>query len=357
MKQRMFVPGPVDVAEEVLAAQNQPMLPHRSQEFEAIYHRCVDELKKIYLTKGRVFITASSGTGWQEAAIRNLVNERVLSCVNGAFGKRWHEVASTNGKQADLLEFPWDQPVDPQVVAEQVAKGHYEAITVVHNETSTGMENPVAAIAAAVREVAPDVLILVDAVSSFSGAKIETDAWGLDLVLTSSQKALALPPGLGFAAISERAMEKAARVAHRGWYFDILRMAKHQDANSTPATPPLSLIYALDRQLKRILAEGIENRFQRHRAMAAHVHAWAENRGYPIFAPAGFRSCTVTTLHNQAGWDIGALNAFLLKRGMRLANGYGPLKNKTFRIAHMGELTIEDLNTLFTALDEYRQQA
>lgn len=357
MKQRMFVPGPVDVADEVLAAQTQPMLPHRSKEFEAIYHRCVDRLKKVYLTEGRVLITASSGTGWQEAAIRNLVNERVLSCVNGAFGKRWHEVAISNGKQADLLEFPWEQPVDPQVVADHVRKGHYEAITIVHNETSTGMENPVAAVAEAVRRVNPDVLILVDAVSSFSGAKIETDAWGLDLVLTSSQKALALPPGLGFAAISERAMKKAESVQNRGWYFDIVRMANHQDKNSTPATPAISLIYALDQQLERILAEGIENRFQRHNAMATHVHAWAETNGYQIFAPEGFRSRTVTTLHNQYGWSISELNAFLLQRGMRLANGYGPLKNNTFRIAHMGELTIEDLDALFAALEEYRQKA
>ncbi len=353
MKTRMFVPGPVDVAEEVLQAQTRPMIPHRSADFEAVFQGALEKLQAVFLTRQRVFITASSGTGWQEAAIRNLVQEKVLACINGAFGKRWYEVALTNGKQADPLEFPWEEPVDPQKVAEAVRRGGYEAVTIVHNETSTGMENPVGEIAAAVRAVSPETLILVDAVSSLSGARVDTDGWQLDLVLTSSQKAFALPPGLAFAAVSDRAMEKAAQVNHRGWYFDLLRLDKHRLKDSTPATPALSLIFALDKQLDRILAEGVEARFARHAAMARQVHRWAEARGMDIFAPAGYRSKTVTTVHNRHGWDIGALNAFLLQRGMRLANGYGPLKNKTFRIAHMGEIVPDDLAALFQALDEY----
>ena len=357
MKSHMFVPGPVDVNDEVLQAQAQAMLPHRSPEFEAIFKRATAGLQKVFLTSGRVFITASSGTGWQEAALRNLVSRRVLSCVNGAFGKRWYEVALTNGKEADLLEFDWSEPVDPQAVAAAVAEGDYEAVTIVHNETSTGMQNPVDEVAAAVRAVKPETLILVDAVSSLSGAQIETEGWGLDLVLTSSQKAFALPPGLGFAAVSERALKKAESVPNRGWYFDILRMKKHQDKDSTPATPAVSLIYALDRQLTRIFEEGLEARFARHSAMARRVQAWAQEHGMSIYAPEGYRSQTVTTIYNTHQWDIAALNAFLLQRGMRLANGYGPLKNKTFRIAHMGETTLNDLERLFQALEEYSSQA
>lgn len=350
---RMFVPGPVDVDDEILQAQAQPMLPHRSQEFETIFRRTAEKAQQLFFTQHRVFLSASSGTGLQETAIRNLVDQRVLSCSNGAFGNRWYEVAVSNGKEAEKLAFEWDEPVNPDRVAAAVKKGGFEALTIVHNETSTGLQNPVKEVAQAVRAVAPDTLILVDAVSSFSGAKIETDAWGLDMVLTSSQKALALPPGLALAAVSERAMERAKTVKNRGWYFDLLRLEKHRLKDSSPATPAMSLIFALDRQLDRILAEGLENRFARHSANAARVHTWAEAHNLSMYAPEGFRSQTVTTVKNELDIDLADLNAFLMQRGMRIANGYGPLKNITFRIAHMGEIQIDDLEELFAAIEEY----
>jgi aspartate aminotransferase-like enzyme len=208
-------------------------------------------------------------------------------------------------------------------------------------------------VAEALRTVAPDTLILVDAVSSFSGVKIETDTWGLDMVLTSSQKALALPPGLALAAVSDHAMEKAKNVGNRGWYFDLLRLEKHRLNDSSPATPAMSLIFALDRQLDRILSEGIENRFARHAAMAKRVHEWAQTNGLSMYAPEGYRSQTVTTIKNERDINFADLNAFLMQRGMRLANGYGPLKNITFRIAHMGETKMNDLEELFVAMEEY----
>jgi aspartate aminotransferase-like enzyme len=352
---RMFVPGPVDVAPEVLAAQAQPMLPHRSKEFEAIFQRASEKSKKLFFTQSRVFITASSGSGLQEAAVRNFAKESVLSCVNGAFGSRWYDVALANGKAADKLDIPWDQPVAAGRVAEALQKKHYEIITVVHNETSTGLENPVREIAAAVRETSPDTMICVDAVSSLGGARIEMDAWGLDMLLTSSQKCLALPPGLGLAAVSDRAMTYAQGVPNRGWYFDLLLMEKHRLKDSTPATPAASLIYALDLQLDRILAEGLEKRFARHAAMADRVQSWALGCGFDLFAPAGFRSKTVTTIDNQRGLDVSAINKFLLERDMRIANGYGPLKGKTFRIAHMGEIHMEDVETLLKAMEDFLQ--
>lgn len=353
---RMFVPGPVDVADEVLQAQAAPMLPHRSKEFEAIYRRASEKAQQLFLTQYRVFLTASSGTGLQEAAIRNFVDKKVLSCVNGAFAERWHEVAASNGKETEKLAFEWDQPVAPERVAEAVQRGGFEAVTVVHNETSTGLVNPVREIAAAVRAAAPETLVLVDAVSSLSGAKIEMDAWGLDMVLTSSQKCLALPPGLALGAVSDRAMEKAAKVQNKGWYFDLVRMEKHRLKDSSPATPAMSLIYALDKQLDRILAEGLEARFARHSAMAKRVQDWAEAHDLNMYAPAGFRSQTVTTIKNERGWEVSALNKFLLERGMRIANGYGALKNITFRIAHMGETQMADIEALLEAMEEYLKQ-
>jgi len=350
---RMFVPGPVDVDDEVLQAQAQPMLPHRSKEFEEIFRCASEKAQQLFYTQQRVILSASSGTGLQEAAIRNLVDKKVLSCVNGAFADRWYDVAISNGKNAEKLAFEWDQPVDPDRVAATVKQGRHEAVTIVHNETSTGMQNPVREVAKAVYTVAPDTLILVDAVSSLSGTKIETDAWGLDMVLTSSQKAIALPPGLALAAVSDRALEKAKTVENRGWYFDLVRLEKHRNKDSSPATPAMPLIFALDRQLDRILDEGLENRFARHSAMAKRVHEWAEVQGLSMYAPEGFRSRTVTTIKNERNIDISDLNAFLKERGMRLANGYGPLKNITFRIAHMGEIQMNDLEELFTAMEEY----
>ena len=349
----LFIPGPVDVHEEVLAAMTRPMLPHRSAEFEEIFRRTELKARKIFQTKSRVFLLASSGTGFHEAAVRNLVNKRMLACVNGAFSQRWYQVAQSNGKQVDLLDVDWRSPITPQLVADALQKHKYEMLTIVHNETSTGMLNPVAEIAAAVHISSPDTLICVDAVSSLGGAKIETDVWGLDMVLTSSQKTLALPPGLALAAVSDRALEKAKTVENRGWYFDLLRLEKHRLKDSSPATPAMSLIYALDRQLDRILSEGMENRFNRHAAMAKRVQEWAGSQGLSIYAPEGFRSQTVTTIKNERDIDISELNAFLKARGMRLANGYGPLKNITFRIAHMGETQMQDLEELFASMEEY----
>ena len=354
---RMFVPGPVDVADEVLQAQAQPMLPHRSKEFEAIYRNASEKAQRLFYTQCRVFLTASSGTGLQEAAIRNFVDKKVLCCVNGAFADRWYEVAVYNGKDTEELSFGWDEPVDPDRVADAVKKGKHEAVTVVHNETSTGLQNPVKEIAEAIQAVAPETLIFVDAVSSLAGAKLEMDMWGLDMVLTSSQKCLALPPGLALGAVSDRAMHKAEKVENRGWYFDLVRMEKHRLKDSSPATPAMSLIFALDYQLDRIFKEGLDNRFARHSAMATRVQEWAEAHDQSIYAPEGYRSQTVTTIKNDRGIDISTLNNFLKERGMRIANGYGPLKNITFRIAHMGETQMSDIDELLKAMEKFLKKS
>ena len=351
----MFVPGPVDVAEEIAQAQTAPMLPHRSREFEEIFHRTEGNARRLFYTRHRVILSASSGTGLQEMAVRNFVPDdgRLLSCSNGAFGSRWFDVAVSNGKQADQLETEWDRPVTAEVVAEKLKERRYDLLCVVHNETSTGMMNPVEEIAAAAREASPDTLIAVDAVSSLGGARIEMDAWGIDFLLTSSQKALALPPGLALAGVSDRAMARAETVPNRGWYFDLPRLEKHRVKDSTPATPAIGLIYALDLQLQRIFEEGLENRFARHSAMAAGTQTWAEGRGFDLFAPPGFRSQTVTTIRKSETFDVAALNRYLLERGMRIAGGYGPIKPTTFRIAHMGELQLADMEALFEAIDSF----
>jgi len=352
----LFIPGPVDVDPQVAAAQTKDILPHRSEQFETLFRQTWEKAAQLFDTLQRVFITASSGTGLQEAAVRNLANETVLSCVNGAFGQRWYDVALANGKDADKLEAEWGEPILPEMVSAALQKKPYEIVTVVHNETSTGLENPVQAIAAAVQEISPETLVCVDTVSSLGGVKIEMDAWGLDFVLASSQKCIALPPGLALAAVSDRAMAKVKQVSNRGWYFDLARLERHVLKDSTPATPAISLIYALDVQMDRILEEGLENRFARHSSMADSVQAWTLEQGLDLFAADGYRSKTVTGVTNTLELDIAELNDFLMKKDMRIANGYGALKDKTFRIAHMGETQMKDLEQLLKRIEKFIQK-
>ena len=358
-QQRLFIPGPTDVLPEVLAAQTEPMIGHRSDEFEALFAKCEEQLQMLFGTRSRVFIVAASGSGLQEAAVRNAVSKRVLCFVNGAFSERWYNVAAGCDKEATRVDIPWNSAVKPEQVVsalrEALHHGLAEAITVVHNETSTGVISPIQEIAAAVREISPETLVLVDAVSSFGGAPIPFDAWGLDLCLTSSQKAMALPPGLSFAAASDRLMARAKGVKGRGWYFDFLNLEKSLKKSTTPATPALSLMRALSVQLDHILAEGVAERCERHCRLARRTQEWAVARGFDLMAEAGYRSPTVTTVTNTVGMEIEKLNGFLAQRGMEISNGYGVYKDKAFRIAHMGEVTDRDLETLLAALDEYLQ--
>lgn len=349
----MFVPGPVDVAPEVLQQQTKPMLPHRSKDFEAIFQRAGEKLRQVFFTQYRVFIMTNSGSGAQESAVRNLSKERVLACVNGAFSKRWFDCAVANGKPADKVEVPMGKAILPEMVEAALKQQKYDLLTLVHNETSTGVANPVKEITEVVHRVSPDTMVAVDAVSSLGGAKIEMDALGLDVLFTSSQKCLALPPGLALCAVNDRAMARAAEVPNRGWYFDYLLLEKHRIKDSTPMTPAMSSIFALDYQLDRILAEGLEKRFARHSAMAKRSQEWAMKKGWGLFAPEGYRSQTLTVVINPPEFDCADFNKFLAPKNLRMANGYGDLKGKTFRIAHMGEIQLTDLENLLSALDEY----
>ena len=351
------MPGPTDVHPATLAAQAAPMIGHRSDELESLFGKCSEQLQKLYHTEARVFTVAASGSGLQEAAIRNAVSGRVINFVNGAFSQRWHDVSVGCGKEAIAVEVPWCTAVKPAQVEEAlrdaIAGGAVDAITVVHNETSTGVASPVDAIADCVRRVSPDTLILVDAVSSFSGVKLPFDDWGLDILLTSSQKALAVPPGLAFAAVSDRLMARAATVSNRGWYFDFLQLEKYRQRSTTPATPAISLLRALSVQLDRIFAEGLDARYARHAYCGQMSRDWAVGSGFGLMAERGCESDTVTTVENSKGLDMGALNRFLDEREMQIADGYGAYKGKAFRIGHMGEVWPSDLERLFEAIEEF----
>lgn len=355
---KLFIPGPTEVRPEILDAQTRWMVGHRMPECADLFGSIQGKLRQVFATEQRVYVNASSGTGLQEAAIRNCSKQRVLNCVNGAFADRWREVTEANGKANEVLAFAWGQPVTPEAVAERLQAGDFDAVTVVHNETSTGVTSPIQEIAEAVRSVpgGEEIMILVDSVSGLSGAELEFDAWDLDVALTSSQKAFALPAGLAFAAVSDRALERAAQIEHRGYYFDFLLLEKYLKRDQTPATPAISLMYALDQQLDDMLAEGMQNRFARHLAMRDRTIAWAEEHDFTLFAEKGYESPTVTCLNNDRGIDIGALNQYLRSKDMIISNGYGALKGKNFRIAHMGDTQMEDLEGLLEAIESFFAQ-
>jgi len=353
---RLFLPGPTEVSEPVLAAQDQRLIGHRSPEIEDLLGSIQPRLRRVFQTGHRVYLSTSSATGLFEAAARNSIGRRALCCVNGAFSQRWAEVVEANGKPCDRLEVEWGEPILPDAVADSLGRADYDAVTLVHNETSTAVTSPAAEIAATIRDRAPDALLLVDTVSSLGGIDVRVDEWGLDVCLTGGQKCLALPPGLAFAAVSDRALKRARGVEDRGWYFDFLVFERYLERRQTPTTPAITLIYALDVQLDRILAEGLEARFARHRAMAEHVRAWALDR-FDVLARDGYRSDSVTAVRNTREIDIGAMNRFLAERDMVVSNGYGKLRDATFRIGHMGDHTLDDMRALTAAIDEFLDQA
>ena len=316
------------------------------------------KLQQLFFTEKRVLISASSGTGLMEAAVRNCVSQKILHCMNGAFSSRWHQISQANGKVTDTIEVEWGQPILPEQVAAKLAEGGFDAIAITHNETSTGVTNPIQEIAKVVRQApnGQEIMILVDSVSGMAGARLEFDTWDLDVALTSSQKAFALPAGLAFCAVSDRAMAKAKTIPDRGYYFDFIDLDKYLQRNQTPATPAVSLLFALDKQLTDMLAEGMEARFARHIAMRDRTIAWATERDFVLFAAPGYESPTVTCISNTMHMDIAALNKFLRQRGMIISNGYGALKGKNFRIAHMGDMQTDDLEELFMAIDEFITQ-
>jgi len=353
---RFFLPGPTEIRPEVLWAQVGPMIGHRGPDLQQLMARIQPDLRAIFRTRRPVYVSASSATGLMEAAVRNGVRRRVLSLVNGAFSERFFRIARACGFEADALEVPWGGVNLPEALEAALKRKAYDAVTVVHSETSTGVLNPVRELAE-VAHAAGDVALLVDAVSSLGGAPVETDAWGLDFVLTGSQKALALPPGLAFGVAQEHLLRRAEARPDRGIYFDFLEFERNLEKGETPNTPAVSLLYALEAQLGRIRAETLEARIARHRAMAERTWAWVEEMratGVPleILAPEGYRSPTVTTIRVPPGWTGPTLAAALRARGWTIATGYGKLREETFRIGHMGDHTVDELDELLAVLGE-----
>lgn len=349
---KLFIPGPVEISKKTFDAFCSPMIGHRSGDFKKLYAEIHPRLQELFGTKQPVFISTSSAWGVMEGAIRNLVGKKVLNCMCGAFSDKWFDVSKRCGKEAGELKVEWGQPILPEQVDAALSTGEYDVVTLIHNETSTGVRNPLREIAAVVKKH-PGVLLIVDTVSSFSTEAIPMDELGVDVLLTGSQKALALPPGMGLFSVSEAAFERAATIKDRGYYFDFLEFRKNQESDMTPSTPVISHIYALRSKLEDIFAEGVANRYGRHAKLNGIVHEWVRARGFEFFAAEGCRSLSLTCVKNNREVDVAEwIKRLREKYNCVIDGGYGKVKGKTFRISNMGDETEETITELLGWLDD-----
>ncbi len=356
---RFFLPGPTEVRSEVLAAMVQPMIGHRGESIVPLLRDPQPVLQALFGTARPVYVSSSSATGMMEAAVRNGVRRRALGLVNGAFSERFRDLVADCGRQVETYEVPWGAAHDPGELERRLMAGGIDSVTVVHSETSTGVLNPLPELAEAVRRaetaLGEEILLLVDGVTSVGAARIEAESWGVDLFLTGSQKAMALPPGLAFATASERLLDRASALPGRGQYLDLLEFERYHGKHQTPNTPALPLLYALHEQARRIGEEGVAARAARHDAMRDRTVAWVReraDRGLSLLAAEGFRSPTVTAVVLPPGVPGQAVVGALKRAGFTIGSGYGKLKEHTIRIGHMGDHTVQELETLLAAADE-----
>ena len=343
-----FLPGPTEVREEILRAMSRPMMSHRGPEFGALFQRVQQGLKRVFGTTRPVFISTSSATGLMEAGVRCAPPGRVLSLVNGAFSERFAHISENCGRQVDRYTVEWGDVHDPDEVAKRLAAKQYTVVTVVHSDTSSGALNDVEVITGVAHRFG--AMCLVDSVSGVGGAELRFDAWGMDYVLTGSQKAIAIPPGLAFATASEEFMHRlrqdsTATAERRGVYFDLIEYEEHIRNGQAPNTPAISLYYALDMQLESILAETMKVRWARHRAMAARTAQWVDGMrsssdcDIHILAREGHRSPTVSAIVLPDGMTSDRVTQIVADQGITVGTGYGKLKESTIRIGHMGDHT------------------
>ncbi|HEX7619320.1 MAG TPA: aminotransferase class V-fold PLP-dependent enzyme [Verrucomicrobiae bacterium] len=357
---KLHIPGPVEVSEKTFKAFCSPMIGHRGQGFKDLYAKIQPQLQQLLYTRQLVYISTSSAWGVMEGAIRNLVSKKVLNCMCGAFSDKWFDVSKRCGKQAEALQTDWGSPIRAGQIDAKLATGQFDALTVIHNETSTGVMSPLAEIAA-LKKKYPDVIFIVDAVSSMSALPIKFDELAIDVLLAGTQKAFALPPGTAIFVASPAALARAAKATDRGYYFDFLEFQKNAEQGMTPSTPSIGHVFALSSKLDDFFAEGLENRFARHKKTNQMTRDWAAKHGFTLFPEKGFESVTLTCVNNGAKpggrvVDVPKLQKLAKDQGFLIDGGYGKIKGKTFRISNMGDETETTMGQLFAALDKAMAQ-
>jgi aspartate aminotransferase-like enzyme len=349
---KLHIPGPVDVSPEAYQAMSTRVMGHRSPDFVELYNSCQPQLQELFDTKDPVFLSTSSAWGVMEGAVRNLCAKKTLCCMCGAFSDKWLDVARRCGKEADGLEVEWGSHIDPAVLDERLSSGEYDLVTLAHNETSCGMMNPLEEIMRVLRKY-PDVISVIDTVSSFSVVPIPKDEWGIDVILTGSQKALALPPGLALLTVSDRAFARAESIEGRGYYFDFIEFQKNHEKGMTPSTPAIPQIHGLKYTLDAIFAEGVERRHARHAQLNELVHQWLESKGFELLPEKQYASKSLSCVRNNLEFDVaGFVKALRVEKKIAIDGGYGKLKGKTFRISNMGNETVDSMNVLLSSMDD-----
>jgi aspartate aminotransferase-like enzyme len=352
-KIKLFTPGPVYVPNWVLAELAKPNDTHRSNPYRELHGLVKSKMQKLLHTNNEIFLWTNSGTGVMEACIWNLIgpNDKVIFFPCGAFGERWAKTAEMCGKggNAEIVNVEWGKGVTAELVKKELSKDKYDVVFVTMNETSTGIMNPIWEIGPIVKE--HGALLCVDAVSCMAGVDINVDEWGIDVVLASTQKCFALPPGMAVSSVSQAALEKAKTVPNRGNYFDFLDMLKKSKTNETPSTPAIPLLRALNVMLDHIL-EDPETRYKKHAEKAEYIREWAVKQGFEIFSEEGYHSNTVVTIKNNLNINTADWVKRAIAKGYRFVDGYGDLKGKTFRIAAMGEVTIDDVKEFLDVITE-----
>ncbi|MBA4149296.1 MAG: alanine--glyoxylate aminotransferase family protein [Verrucomicrobia bacterium] len=357
---KLHIPGPVEVSEKTFKAFCSPMIGHRGQGFKDLYAKMQPQLQELLYTKQLVYLATSSAWGVMEGALRNVVQKKVLNCMCGAFSDKWFDVSKKCGKEAEALQVNWGSPIRAEEIDKKLSTGQFDALTLIHNETSTGTMSPLDEIAA-LKKKYPDVMFIVDAVSSMTATKIAFDDLGIDVLLAGTQKAFALPPGLTVFTCSPAALAKAAQAKDRGYYFDFVEFQKNAEQSMTPSTPSISHIYALSSKLDDFFAEGLDARFARHLKLAKMTRDWAAKHGLTLFPEPGFESVTLTCVNNGAKpggrvIDAAKLQKLVKDQGILIDGGYGKIKGTTFRLSNMGDETEETMNHLYSVLDNAMEQ-
>ena len=350
---RLLLPGPTEVSLNILCAQTRFLIGHRSKEFSDLYCGLKEKISRFFELSAeyKPTVTTSSGSLWFDIVGRSIVKKKALVCINGAFSQRFGETVRACNKEADFIQVDWGKAVKPNMIAERLDSGEYDTLAICHNESSTGVRNPIHDIGKIVRKDYPEIVLAVDSVSSMAGDKILPSEIGCDVIFASTQKCFALPPGLTVAFVSDRAMERARTMTNRGTYTDLVEIFEFEKKNQTPFTPNISLFYALDKRMDLLLKETYDRVYERHKDMANYTQRWAKKH-LALFSEPGYESLTVSCIKNTLGKSVKELNEKLAEKNFEISNGYGKLAEKTFRIGHLGEWNLEGIKEVLSCIDD-----
>ena len=348
---KLFIPGPTHVPENIMKILSTPQIGHRTEEISELIQSIIIDIKDVLYTNNKIYLVSHSATGLWEMGLKNSVQKGVLHCVNGAFSSKWVKVSESCNYKYNTINYEWGKAVKVDDIDRMLSSGDYDVLAMVHNETSTGVMSDLSEISNLMKSKYPDILWLVDAVSSMAGIKIELDKLGIDFILSSTQKAWGLPAGFSICAVSDKMLNKSRNIKNKGYFLDLEVYENYFSKFQTPSTPSIPHLFGLREVLNIIKKEGLNNRWERHKEMKNYVINWAKSKGQNLFSEKDCHSNTITCIENTQNWDIDKIYNRLLHNGYRMDRGYGNLRGKAFRIPHMGNIYMNDLKDYINQLE------